>query len=268
MINLRKLVANGSYQTAKFVAGNIVRNKYEARGKGAIPETEPFIIWADHDSAINIGEDAYLTGRSLRFVAKAEYFKIDTKKLGKPKHLVQLGFALLLRLADQIRFERDGSGMGEAYSGLERAIKDNAGIVLYPGGTRSRLDYIGRASPLMAGIAGRIIELSGEYGCRIHFISVGRSVKREKGRRTCVRVVCEEAAIADKGWLSLADAVAQREFDRAYSESLDKGLEFFVNSYIMPGIAALSGKEFCADRSSFLRSELGKRRSAAGNNRE
>ena len=250
-MKLETIIATAVYYVGKTVA-NVVSHDYKAVGKGAIPKKEPFVIWADHDSSKNIWEDANLTGRRVVFVTKSEYF-------GNPI------FGIPLRLSHNIRFKRDGTNMEEVYFGIERAVRENAGIIVYPGGTRSKSGMIGSAGRLMVNLAEYIAKLSETYDSNIHFITVGRTATLTNGKRTNVTVECEVAAVATGGRLALTDEGAQKMFESAYAADRWKGFEFFVNGYVMPRIANQSGKEFNPNVNAFLRAELNKRRLPARN---
>lgn len=250
-MKLETIIATAVYYVGKTVA-NVVSHDYKAVGKGAIPKKEPFVIWADHDSSKNIWEDANLTGRRVVFVTKSEYFRNPI-------------FGIPLRLSHNIRFNRNGTNMEEVYSGIERAVRENVGIIVYPGGTRSKSGMIGPAGRLMVDLAEYVVKLSETYKTNIHLITVGRKATLTNGKRANVTVDCKVAAVATDGRLALTDEGAQKKFESVYTADRGKGFEFFVNGYVMPRIANQSGKEFKPDANVFLRTERDKRRLAARN---
>lgn len=240
-----------AYKAARDLANTLARHYYSIEGKESVPEKEPFVIWAHHSSSWDIIEDANITGRRVSFVVKSEYFKPRLNP-------IKLVFATMLRIGEEIRFDRSGMSMEETYAGLERALADGAGIVIYPSGTRSHLDYVGKAGPLVNRLAGNLIRLSEIYS-PMHFIAVGRTESIIGGKRN-VAVVCEEVAVAEKGKVMLYNAEVQGRFDAAYAQDTGKGLDVLVNEYVMPRIAALSRKEFKPDSRFYVRNELRKRR--------
>lgn len=220
------------YQTAKFIINRLLPHQYVAVGKAAIPKQEMFVLWAYHDSTKNIWEDANLTNRRLSFVAKSELYE---NRL----------FSTIMQMAHQIRFTRDRANIREFRSGIERAVRENTGIVVYPEGTRNESDVVGGAGRLMQFVAGDLIELSSTYKCRIQFVVAGRQVKMVNGKREDVKVLCVSAAYAESGRLFLADNNVQEEINRLFAANKKKeGLEVLVNGYFMPMIARLSGKPY------------------------
>jgi len=258
-VSLKSVTTDYFYKAVKTAVNTVVRHKYEVEGKEQIPKEESFILWAYHRSGMDIIEDGNLTSRRISFITKSEYFDLSFNPL-------KLVFALALRAGGQIRFDRKGRNSDEVYSGLERAVREKAGVVIYPSGTRNYLDFVGKASGLVTNLADYVIKLSESHG-PIHFITVGRTVREVNGREE-ITVICSEAAIADKGNVFLRDTEAQIGFDAAFPEGRGKGLEFLVNGYIIPRIAALNGMEFKPDLNFYRMNEIARRRSPAGNNRK
>ena len=180
---------------------------------------------ANHDSSMNIIEDGNLTQRRLSFISKSENYNNPV-------------FGLFQKLGGHIRFDRSGANMDEVYSGLERAVTDNVGIVIYPEGTRNTAPLIGKAGQRVIDLVGHIVELSARHPARIYFVATGRTVDY----RQRVTVTCEQLAYAENGQLVILDSNAGLEYEMRKLEG--RGLEFFVNGLVMPTIARLSHKTY------------------------
>ncbi len=239
-MNARSLTAGLVYYTGKFFANLVTMHKYEAVGTDAIPKREPFVIMASHDSSMNIIEDGNLTTRRLSFLSKSENYNNPV-------------FSLLQRLGGQIRFDRSGANMDEVYSGLEHAVIDNIGIVIYPEGTRNTAPIIGKAGRRVIDIVGHVVELSSRHHARIYFVALGRTVDGS-GYTT---VTCEQKAYAENGQIVIPEGNAKLEYEMQKPEG--KGLEFFVNGHIMPTLARLSHKTYNPSVSAIMIGMLSKR---------
>lgn len=238
MLDLGTLCAGAVYHPTKAAVNLLLPHRYSAIGKAAIPEKDRFVIWAFHDSIKNIWEDVNLTHRRLCFVAKSELFETRV-------------FGFMMRKTHQIRLNRDSPNIKEFYFGLERAINENAGIVIYPEGTRNETQTVGGTGRLMQSVAGHIIDMSHKYQCKIDFLAVGREANMVDEKRTDVTVKCLTVAYALNGKLKLLDENDQWKFEQKTAESKKGGLEFLLNGVIMPTIASLSGRAYDSSHSTF-----------------
>ncbi|MBI2175931.1 1-acyl-sn-glycerol-3-phosphate acyltransferase [Candidatus Woesearchaeota archaeon] len=248
MVSTGVLTANAIYYAGKAFLNTFLRPSYKAAGKDALPEKDPFVLLGFHDHWVNIPEDANLTGRRVCFIHKYE--------------LLGPFFRQILYSIGSIPLKRDGSNMHDAYSGLERAVKEGAGVAIYPEGTRNLTNVVGKAGALANTLAQYLVSLSSIYGA-IHFIGVGRSASWEGNKRKDVTIKCEELAVATNGKLLLTDKGEQDTFEKKLAIGSREAFDFFLNGYVMPVIASLSTKQYNPSANTFVRNMIRKRRLTA-----
>jgi len=200
------------YQFSRNILAPFVGLYYNLHTEGSenIPKNGPFLILSYHDSNSNILEIGKSTKRTLVYVARSGIFK---------KWYVKIVAETLMWLGNTIKFERDiRENLDRTYSGLENALLNGVGIVIFPGGTRDKTGVVTKAG---TNLVKKVIEFGKQYGVDVPIIATGiKAGERRFG-----------------GQINVSFAIP------VYATNFD-GVDALVNGHVMLTIAELSGKNF------------------------
>ncbi|MFA5069426.1 MAG: lysophospholipid acyltransferase family protein [Candidatus Omnitrophota bacterium] len=107
--------------------------RLEIRGRGNIPSNGAFILASNHRSNLDPVILSVCIDRRLSFLAKAELFENNISRW-------------ILRRLDCIELKRSGEDKAALKKGI-RVLRDGRALLLFPEGTRSRDNRLGKARP-------------------------------------------------------------------------------------------------------------------------
>lgn len=144
------------YQFARAVVLSVFKVVFRVRvvGKGRVPTAGAYIVAPSHRSVLDVPFAAYITRRTIRFLAKDDLFE---SALGRR----------LFEALGAVEVERGTADRG-AMRALEGVLESGEPVAIFPEGTRRSGPELG---PLFAGAA----YLSVKYGVPIVPVGIGGS---------------------------------------------------------------------------------------------
>jgi 1-acyl-sn-glycerol-3-phosphate acyltransferase len=194
------------YQFARAIVLSAFKVVFRVRvvGKGRVPTTGAYIVAPSHRSILDIPFAAYITGRTVRFLAKDDLFE---HRLG----------ARFFDALGAVKVER-GTADRAALRALEDALAAGAPVAVFPEGTRRSGPEIGE---LFAGAAFLAVKL----GVPIVPVGIGGSEHILPKGKVFPRIHRVAVSVGEPLWPPALEGRARRSAAAALTEQLRTALQ-------------------------------------------